>query len=89
MAVIQRCHAPWHPRILSPYYTAENLLLDTMFELPDMEGIQEVHVNKDTVEENKPPVYVFSDKKKKPDPKDGSKDGSKDAKKDKKEAAGK
>jgi len=43
----------------------EALLLDTMFELPDMEGIEEVLVKGDTVEDNKTPVYVYTDKKKK------------------------
>ncbi len=43
----------------------EGLLLDTMFELPDMEDIEEVVVNGDTVNDSKTPVYVFSDKKKK------------------------
>ncbi len=56
----------------------ENLLLNTMYELPDIEGIEEVHVNEDTVNENKTPVYVISDKKKK---------AGKAAKKDKEAAA--
>ena len=43
----------------------ENLLLDTMYELPDMEDIEEVVINEDTVTENKTPVYVFAEKKKK------------------------
>jgi len=42
----------------------ENLLLNTMYELPDLEGIEEVVVNDDTVQESKEPVYVFADKKK-------------------------
>ncbi|HQX26550.1 MAG TPA: ATP-dependent Clp protease ATP-binding subunit ClpX [Alphaproteobacteria bacterium] len=54
----------------------ENLLLDTMYELPDKEDIQEVVVNEDTVKENKTPVYVIADAKKK-----------KKEKKDDKEAA--
>ncbi len=49
----------------------ESLLLDTMYELPDKEEIQEVIVNEDTVKENKAPVYVIADaKKKKKDKKD-------------------
>ncbi|MCE7886294.1 MAG: ATP-dependent Clp protease ATP-binding subunit ClpX [Alphaproteobacteria bacterium PRO2] len=56
----------------------ENLLLDTMYELPDKEDIQEVVVNEDTVKENKTPVYVIADTKKKKSAKD---------KKDDKEAA--
>lgn len=43
----------------------ENLLLNSMYEVPDMENVQEVLVNKDTVEEKKAPVYVYADKKKK------------------------
>ncbi|MCB1531471.1 MAG: ATP-dependent Clp protease ATP-binding subunit ClpX [Alphaproteobacteria bacterium] len=43
----------------------ENLLLDTMYELPDMEDVDEVLVNEDTVQENKKPVFVIADKKKK------------------------
>ncbi|MGB4057577.1 MAG: ATP-dependent Clp protease ATP-binding subunit ClpX [Alphaproteobacteria bacterium] len=43
----------------------ENLLLDTMYDLPDKEDIQEVIVNEDTVTDSKPPVYVIADKKKK------------------------
>ena len=43
----------------------ENLLLNTMFELPDMADIEEVVVEEKTVNDNKHPTYVFSDKKKK------------------------
>ncbi len=43
----------------------ENMLLDTMYELPDKEDLEEVIVNGDTVKDGKPPVYVFADKKKK------------------------
>jgi ATP-dependent Clp protease ATP-binding subunit ClpX len=56
----------------------ENLLLDTMYDLPDKEDIQEVIVNEDTVKESKPPVYVIADAKKKK---------SKDKKDDKEVAA--
>ncbi len=59
----------------------ENLLLDTMFELPDVEGLEEVVINKDTVQEDKDPVLVIADKKKK-----GSKK-AKDKDKEDKEAA--
>lgn len=58
----------------------ENLLLDTMFELPDKEGVEEVVVSADTVKEQKDPVFVYSDKKKKSKSK-------KDKDKDEKEAA--
>ena len=43
----------------------ENLLLDSMFEVPDREDVTEVVVNDDTVKESKNPVYVLEDKKKK------------------------
>ncbi|QQG35638.1 MAG: ATP-dependent Clp protease ATP-binding subunit ClpX [Micavibrio aeruginosavorus] len=43
----------------------ENLLLDTMYELPDKEDLEEVVVNAETVKDGKPPVYVYADKKKK------------------------
>ncbi len=43
----------------------ENLLLDTMFELPDIEGLEEVIVKKETVTDLKEPVMVLADKKKK------------------------
>ncbi|MGQ0527777.1 MAG: ATP-dependent Clp protease ATP-binding subunit ClpX [Alphaproteobacteria bacterium] len=43
----------------------EMLLLDTMYELPDMEDIEEVVLDENTVKENKTPMYVFADKKKK------------------------
>ncbi len=61
----------------------ENLLLHTMFELPDLEGLEEVVVEEKTVMDNKQPTYVFTDKKKKAG-KAGAK--SKD-KEDKEEAA--
>ena len=43
----------------------ENMLLDTMFELPDMENVEKVVINDKTVNDNEDPVYVLSDKKKK------------------------
>ncbi|MEZ5813268.1 MAG: ATP-dependent Clp protease ATP-binding subunit ClpX [Alphaproteobacteria bacterium] len=43
----------------------ENLLLDTMFELPDVEGLEEVIVKKETVTNDKAPVMVIADDKKK------------------------
>jgi len=44
----------------------EGLLLDTMYELPGMEGIEEIVVNEDVVEGNSQPVMVHAtpDKKK-------------------------
>ena len=43
----------------------EAMLLDTMYELPDLDDVNEVVVNEDTVKESKQPVYVIADKKKK------------------------
>ncbi|MBI2234140.1 MAG: ATP-dependent Clp protease ATP-binding subunit ClpX [Micavibrio aeruginosavorus] len=43
----------------------ENLLLDTMYEIPDKEDIEEVVVEEKTVLEGKAPTYVVADKKKK------------------------
>ena len=43
----------------------ENMLLDTMFELPDMDDVEKVVVSKSTVDDGKPPVFVHSDTKKK------------------------
>lgn len=36
----------------------EGMLLDTMFEVPDLDDVVEVVVEKETVEDNKPPKYV-------------------------------
>ncbi len=49
----------------------EGILLDTMFELPDMEDVETVRIEKDTVEDSKRPVFVLSNKKKKKDSKSG------------------
>jgi len=59
----------------------EILLLETMFELPDKEGLAEVIIEEKTVNDDKPPTYVFANKKKK------SAKSSK-AKKEEAEAAG-
>jgi ATP-dependent Clp protease ATP-binding subunit ClpX len=42
----------------------ESILLDTMFDLPSMEGVGEVVVDKDVVAGTKEPIRVFSDKDK-------------------------
>lgn len=38
----------------------ETILLDTMFELPDMDGVSEIVVDKDVVDGRKVPVQVFA-----------------------------
>ena len=42
----------------------EGILLDTMFDLPSMEGVDEVHVDKDVVAGSKDPVRVYAKKDK-------------------------
>jgi len=42
----------------------EAILLDTMFELPSMEGVDEVMIDKDVVEGRKEPIRVFAKKQK-------------------------
>ena len=42
----------------------EAILLDTMFDLPTMDGVDEVHVDKDVVDGRKEPVRVYAEKKK-------------------------
>ncbi|MEO1044617.1 MAG: ATP-dependent Clp protease ATP-binding subunit ClpX [Pseudomonadota bacterium] len=42
----------------------EAILLDTMFDLPEMEGVDEIVIDKDVVEGRKAPVQVFANKDK-------------------------
>ncbi|HET9813932.1 MAG TPA: ATP-dependent Clp protease ATP-binding subunit ClpX [Sphingomicrobium sp.] len=42
----------------------ESILLDTMFDLPSMDGVDEVHIDGDVVEGRKEPVRVYSAKDK-------------------------
>jgi ATP-dependent Clp protease ATP-binding subunit ClpX len=42
----------------------EGILLDTMFDLPSMDGVDEVHVDRDVVEGRKEPVRVYASKDK-------------------------
>ncbi|MAM33906.1 MAG: ATP-dependent Clp protease ATP-binding subunit ClpX [Micavibrio sp.] len=69
----------------------ENLLLDTMYDLPDLDDLEEVVVNKDTVEKGEAPVLVYSKdgkkKKKDKDKKSEAKEDGKSDKSDKKEAS--
>jgi ATP-dependent Clp protease ATP-binding subunit ClpX len=41
----------------------EGILLDTMFELPSMNGVTEVIVNKEVVEGRAPPLRAYADRK--------------------------
>ena len=40
----------------------ENILLDTMFDLPSMDGVDEVMIDKDVVEGRKEPVRIYAQK---------------------------
>ena len=42
----------------------EGILLDTMFDLPSMDGVDEVHVDKDVIDGRKEPVRVYAKKDK-------------------------
>jgi ATP-dependent Clp protease ATP-binding subunit ClpX len=49
------------------------MLLDTMFDLPSLDGVDEIVIDKDVVEGRKEPVKVFAKKKRRrpatpPDP---------------------
>ena len=41
----------------------ENILLDTMYDLPGMEGVEEIMINREVAEENGKPLYIYSDRK--------------------------
>ena len=41
----------------------ENILLDTMYELPGLEGVEEVVINQEVADESATPLYIYSDRK--------------------------
>ncbi len=41
----------------------EGILLDTMFELPSLEGVEEIVVNREVVESNAKPLYIYADRR--------------------------
>ena len=45
----------------------ENILLDTMFKLPVLDGLEEIVVNAEVVKKNRQPLQIFTDKKNKVD----------------------
>ncbi len=52
----------------------ETMLLDSMYEVPDLEGVTEVNVTANTVNKNEKPEYIMGEKKKKaPKDKDAAK----------------
>ncbi|NQV48311.1 MAG: ATP-dependent Clp protease ATP-binding subunit ClpX [Rhodospirillaceae bacterium] len=40
----------------------ENILLDTMFDLPALEGVSEIVINREVVEDSAPPLYIYADR---------------------------
>ena len=41
----------------------EDILLDTMFELPAMDGVEEVVINREVASEGARPLYIYGDRK--------------------------
>jgi ATP-dependent Clp protease ATP-binding subunit ClpX len=41
----------------------ENILLDTMFDLPAMDGIEEVVINHEVADDQAKPLYIYADRK--------------------------
>jgi len=39
----------------------ETILLDTMFDLPSLEGVEKVVISKQVVEGISPPLYIYTD----------------------------
>ena len=44
----------------------EDVLLETMFELPDLDGLEEVAIDRKTVERRRKPRYSYSDRRQDP-----------------------
>jgi ATP-dependent Clp protease ATP-binding subunit ClpX len=40
----------------------ENILLDTMFDLPELKGIEEVVINREVADDNASPLFIYSDR---------------------------
>ncbi len=40
----------------------ENILLETMFDLPGLDGVEEVVINREVAEDNTKPLYIYSDR---------------------------
>ena len=41
----------------------ENILLDTMFELPGLDGVEEVVINREVAEDHATPLYIYVDRR--------------------------
>ncbi|HYB08268.1 MAG TPA: ATP-dependent Clp protease ATP-binding subunit ClpX, partial [Alphaproteobacteria bacterium] len=40
----------------------ESILLDTMFDLPSLEGVEEVVISREVVEGSARPLYIYADR---------------------------
>jgi ATP-dependent Clp protease ATP-binding subunit ClpX len=40
----------------------ENILLDTMYDLPNLEGVEEIMINKEVIEESATPLLIYADR---------------------------
>ena len=40
----------------------ESILLDTMFDLPSLQGVEEVVISKQVVDGTVPPLYIYADR---------------------------
>jgi ATP-dependent Clp protease ATP-binding subunit ClpX len=40
----------------------ESILLDTMFDLPSLEGVGEAVISKQVVDRTAPPLYIYADR---------------------------
>ena len=45
----------------------ENILLDTMYKLPTVDGLEEVVINSEVINKDRDPLLIFADKKNKVD----------------------
>jgi ATP-dependent Clp protease ATP-binding subunit ClpX len=41
----------------------ESILLETMFDLPSLEGVEEVVINREVAEEQAKPLYIYADRR--------------------------
>ena len=41
----------------------EDILLDTMFELPNLDGVEEVVINREVTQDGARPLYIYADRR--------------------------
>jgi ATP-dependent Clp protease ATP-binding subunit ClpX len=41
----------------------ESILLDTMFDLPSLDGVEEVVINREVVEGRAKPLYIYAERR--------------------------